>query len=463
MATERFEHAMSDSDALMWHIERDPHLRSTIVTVLVLDHTPDWERVLERLERGTRLIPRMRQRVVEPAIRIGPPAWSSDPDFDLSYHARRVRVPAPGSFDEVLDIAATAAMSGFDRARPLWEYTLVEGLADGRAAFVLKVHHSMTDGVGGMRLLLMLFDLERDPAVGGPDPEAELLPEFSPMGMIGTSLEWQARRASDAARLAAGVARSLWRRVRDDAGLALEEAAQAVGSVARFLAPASEPLSPVMAERSLDRRLTTFSVPLDDLKRAASAVGGTLNDAFVAGIVGGMRRYHDRHDAELDDLRMVMPINLRGAGMGLGGNHFTPARLLVPLGIDDVAERVRVIGDLARRLRAEPAVALSASVAGLLNRLPRRVATALFGGMLKGTDFVTSNVPGSPFPLYLCGAEVKELYAFGPLSGGAANITLVSHCGTCCIGINSDAKAIPDTRKFTKALRKGLREVIALG
>jgi len=72
-------------------------------------------------------------------------------------------------------------------------------------------------------------------------------------------------------------------------------------------------------------------------------------------------------------------------------------------------------------------------------------------------------VPGSPFPLYLCGAEVKELYAFGPLSGGAANITLVSHCGTCCIGINSDARAIPDTRKFTKALRKGLREVIALG
>ena len=107
MAAEHFEHAMSDSDALMWHIERDPHLRSTIVTVLVLDHTPDWDHVLERLERGTRLIPRMRQRVVEPAIRIGPPAWSSDPDFDLSYHARRVRVPAPGSFDEVLDIAGT--------------------------------------------------------------------------------------------------------------------------------------------------------------------------------------------------------------------------------------------------------------------------------------------------------------------------------------------------------------------
>jgi hypothetical protein len=159
---------------------------------------------------------------------------------------------------------------------------------------------------------------------------------------------------------------------------------------------------------------------------------------------------------------MIMPINLRGEGAGLGGNHFTPARLLVPLGIDDVAERVRVVGELCRTLRAEPAVALSESVAGVLNRLPRRAATVLFGSMLKGADFVTSNVPGSPFPLYLSGAKVEALYAFAPLSGTAANITLVSHCGTCCIGINTDPQAIPDTKRFKKSIRKGLKEVLAL-
>jgi hypothetical protein len=98
----------------------------------------------------------------------------------------------------------------------------------------------------------------------------------------------------------------------------------------------------------------------------------------------------------------------------------------------------------------------------LLNRLPRRVATALFGSMLKGADFITSNVPGSPFPLYLCGAEVQELYAFGPLSGSAANLVLVSHCGTCFVGVNTDTRAIPDTAGFAADLRAGFDEILAL-
>jgi len=463
MPGDHFEHAMGDADALMWNIERDPHLRSPIVVLLVLDKAPPWKRVLERMERGTRLIPRMRQRVVEPAVRVGPPAWSADSNFDLKYHVRRVRARKSSSLDAALEIAAHAAMGDFDRARPLWEYTLVEGLPGGRAAFVLKVHHSMTDGVGGMRLLMMLFDLERKPAPDGPEPEPLALPVFSPIGLIGSGVAWQARHASDAAQHLADAFRSAWQRVRDDAAGALDDATKAAGSVARFLAPATEPCSPLINGRSLDRRVAVLRVPLDDFKRAAAAAAGTLNDAFVAGVVGGMRRYHQRHDIDIPELRMIMPINLRVDGAGLGGNHFTPARLLVPLMIDDPAERVRAIGELCRTLRAEPAVALSESVAGVLNRLPRGAATLLFGSMLKGADFVTSNVPGSPFPLYLSGSKVEALYAFAPLSGTAANITLLSHCGTCYIGINTDPQAIPDTRRFTKSIRNGIREVLKLG
>jgi diacylglycerol O-acyltransferase / wax synthase len=139
-----------------------------------------------------------------------------------------------------------------------------------------------------------------------------------------------------------------------------------------------------------------------------------------------------------------------------------PARMLVPVGIVDPAERVREIGERSRRLQAEPAMALSQPLAAVLNRLPRRVATALFGAMLKGADFVTSNVPGSPFPLYVCGSEVKKMYALAPLSGAAANVTLLSHCGTCSIGINTDARTIPDTATFSDSIRDGLEEVLAL-
>ena len=124
---ERFEAHMSDSDALMWNIEKDPLLRSTIVTVLFFDRAPDWPTLVARIERGSWLIPRMRQRVATPILRMGPPHWSGDPHFDLMYHLRRVRVCEPTD-DAVLDLARTAAMAGFDRSRPLWEYTLVEGL-----------------------------------------------------------------------------------------------------------------------------------------------------------------------------------------------------------------------------------------------------------------------------------------------------------------------------------------------
>jgi diacylglycerol O-acyltransferase / wax synthase len=460
---DEFDLQMSDADALMWTVEKDPTLRSTVVTVLTLDRSPDWDALVERVDRGSRLIPRLRQRVVTPVMRVGPPFWSADPHFDLSYHLRRVRAPEPGNFESVLDLARNAAMAGFDRARPLWEYTVVDGLEGGRAAFVIKVHHSMTDGVGGMKLLMMLFDLEREPAEPGPCDELQTLPVFGPFDLIGRSLSHRRGQALGVARQglvnAAGAARSA---ARDWQG-ALREAVRVLRSVAAFLAPATTPRSPIIGARSLARRLATLDVPLDDMKRAAKAVGASLNDAFLAAVVGGVQRYHQLHGVEPAELRMVMPINVRGEGATLGGNHFTPARFLVPLQIADPEERMRELGRQARAVRDEPAVALTDALAMVLNQLPTPVTTAFFGAMLKGSDFVTSNVPGSPFPLYVAGAKLERLYPFGPLSGTAANVTLLSHCDTCCIGINTDAVAIPDTPDFAKSVEGGFSEVLALG
>jgi diacylglycerol O-acyltransferase / wax synthase len=461
--SDEFDVQMSDADALMWTVEKDPTLRSTVVTALTLDRSPDWDALVERVERGSRLIPRLRQRVVTPLMRIGPPFWSADPHFDLSYHLRRVRAPEPGSFECVLDLARNAAMAGFDRARPLWEYTVVDGLEGGRAALVIKVHHSMTDGVGGMKLLMMLFDFERAPDEPGPHDELQALPAFGPFDLVGRSLDHRRHQALGIARHglanAVGAARSA---SRDPQG-ALREAVRVLRSVAAFLAPATTPRSPIIGARSLARRLATLDVPLDDMKRAAKAIGGSLNDAFLAAVVGGVQRYHHLHGVEPAELRMVMPINVRGEGATLGGNHFTPARFLVPLQIADPEERMRELGRQARAVRDEPAVALTDALAMVLNQLPTPVTTAFFGAMLKGSDFVTSNVPGSPFPLYVAGAKLERLYPFGPLSGTAANVTLLSHCDTCCIGINTDAVAIPDTPDFAKSVEGGFSEVVALG
>src|SRR3954469_24672268 len=178
----RFEERMSDMDALMWGIEKDPLLRSTITAVAVVDTAPDRVRLRDKIVRGMEEIPRLRQRVAPAPAGIAPPRWVDDPHFDLDYHMRWVKSPGEGTLRDLLDIAEPIAMQGFDRARPLWEFTVVEGLADGRAALIQKVHHAVTDGVGGIKLALMLLDAERNPA---PDttPVPALEPAEKPSAM----------------------------------------------------------------------------------------------------------------------------------------------------------------------------------------------------------------------------------------------------------------------------------------
>ena len=166
-----YHHRMSDEDALMWSIEKDPMLRSTITAVVLLERPVDHGELRRSFDRLSRTVPRLRQRVRSNPMSMAPPRWEVDPAFDLDYHFRLARVPGDGSMRDLLRMVQPIAMQGFDRARPQWECTAVDGLADGRGALIMKLHHAMTDGVGGVRLMLELFDLEPDaPARDMPPP-----------------------------------------------------------------------------------------------------------------------------------------------------------------------------------------------------------------------------------------------------------------------------------------------------
>ena len=141
---------LSQTDAIMWMVESDPLLRSTILGVALLDRMPDWAGLVDRVDRTTRLVPNLRRKVVKPPLHPNLLRWEVDPDFDLSYHVRHVALPAPAGVQQVIDFARHTAMQGFDRARPLWEFTLIDGLEGGGAALVMKVHHVLTDGVGSV-------------------------------------------------------------------------------------------------------------------------------------------------------------------------------------------------------------------------------------------------------------------------------------------------------------------------
>jgi hypothetical protein len=203
-----------------------------------------------------------------------------------------------------------------------------------------------------------------------------------------------------------------------------------------------------------------ITAPLEETKRAAKSAGGKLNDAFLAAVSGGLRRYHERHGTPVDTLRTTMPINIRTEGTAsLAGNQFVPARFLVPVGILDPHERMAAIRELVATQRNEPALPFTETIAGILNRLPTTVVTQIFGSMLKGVDFVTSNVPGAPVPVFLAGGRMESHIAFAPLSGAATNITLVSYLDDLHIGINTDAAAIPDPDVFVDCLQEGFDEI----
>ena len=350
-------------------------------------------------------------------------------------------------------------MSGFDTAHPLWEFTLVEDLAEGRAAMVMKMHHSLTDGIGGMQLLLVLFDTVADAPVPGRLPEVPGSPSSGTGDLVAASLIHGGEKILAAARHEAHRALpSAWRTGRHPVRSARDAVATLL-SVARTVAPVSHTLSPIMTRRSLGRRLAMLEVGLDDLKRGAAAAGGSVNDGFMAAVTGGLRRYHEHHGASVDELRVTLPISLRTPDDPAAGNRITLERFTVPVGDPDPAARIRVIGERCRAARDERALPYSNAIAGTLNLLPSRAV----GSMLKHVDFLASNVPGIGFPVFLAGARMTRCIPFSPTLGSALNVTLLSYDGICGVGVTVDTAAVPDIEVLVACLSEGLDEVIALG
>ncbi|MEZ5157707.1 MAG: wax ester/triacylglycerol synthase family O-acyltransferase [Candidatus Nanopelagicales bacterium] len=455
---------MDWADAVMFGVEEDPVLRSVITLVILLDQEPDETTVRERIERMTRLVPKLRQRAVGNPLSLAPPRWEIDPNFDLDYHLRWVSVPNPdGTMRPVFTMAEQMAEGDFDRARPLWEMLLISGLKDGQAAFITKIHHSVTDGIGGLQMAATLFDLDRKGAELGPMPEAPQGTAAGLRGRLKQGMSFEARTTAGDVRSAIGTGTDFVKEaVTDPIGVATS-AGEMAASLSRMLAPASEPLSTVFGDRSLSVYFDLIDIPLDDLKKAGKVGRGTLNDAFVAGVAGGLRRYHERHGTIPDALRVNMPVNLRSpADTGKQGNAWVPARFPVPMNEADPAKRIQQLHPVLRQARTEPAAVLTDQVFRLLTMLPRSIATVVAGGLMKGTDFVATNVPGPPIPVYFAGSQILRMLPYAPKAGAAVNCALMSYNGVAQVGVNIDTMSVPNPPELVADLRTGLEEIAAL-
>jgi diacylglycerol O-acyltransferase / wax synthase len=449
---------ISPVDAFTLTLEKDPVLRATIVAVATFDRSPDWDVLVDRVDRATRLVPRFREKLIRPPFGVAPPRWVVDAEFDLSLHLRRIRLAEGAGFTGVLDLARAVGADAFDHDRPLWEFILVEGVEGSRACLVMKLHHALTDGVGGIEIAAHVVDLTEEPADLGPMPPAPAAREH---GLLETTIDttrFHVRRGLDAAGGLAGVAdRNLRRVARDPVGAVTDGAATAA-AVARFVRPVTSSDSHVLTGRRALRQPGVLDVPLGPLRAAAHSADAHLNDAFLAAVAGGMRRYHEQHCAPIERVRVSMPVNVRTDTDAPGGNRVTVERFELPVSIEDPAERMCRIAATCRALRRDPAIPYADQVAAVLNLLPVEFTAA----MLRNVDLLTSNVPGFPDRVWVGGATLESFHVFGATLGSAANVTLMSYRDTCHIGINVDVGAVRDPDQFRACLAEGFDEVMAV-
>ncbi|HZA79339.1 MAG TPA: wax ester/triacylglycerol synthase domain-containing protein [Acidimicrobiales bacterium] len=449
-----FPRRLSASDSLMWRIDSDPVLRSPILVVGLLDRSPTPDGLAGTIERAGTLLPRLRQRIEPPPLGLGRPRWRDDDQASLAQHLRRCRAPG-GDIDAVLTVAEPDAAAAFDPARPPWTLTVVDGLDRGRSAVVLRFHHAITDGVGAVEVAERLFDRARRPARAAPSsPTTAPVPGPSVLGGWHDPRRLLASGADTARRaLAAAV----------HPAPTLAAAARLGRSAARLLTPATAGGSPELAGRSLDRWLAVTERPLAALQRAADATGGTVNDVLLAAVAGALAAYHRTHGRPVPAVRVTMPISIRRPDDPMGGNRFVPARFTLPVDDPDPRARVKIAGAIVRGWRAEPALASTDLLAAGLNLLPRPLVARLFAGMLRSIDVDVVDVPGLDHPAFLGGARIERLWAFAPPTGAALSVTLLSHAGTCGIGLACDRRAVADPELLATCLDAALAEVLALG
>jgi diacylglycerol O-acyltransferase len=408
-------------------------------------------------------LPRLRQRVVDDPNGIATPRWEDDPHFESTYHYRWVRLPgAQPDIDDVLDYAQYLASRSFDKDRPLWGIEVVEELAEQRAALVMTVHHAIADGLGMVNMLQHMVELGPDDGDGEtPAPS----PSTAPSGMPAAGRSVTRRVSEDArtsVRLGRATVQSAVDFLRDPVSTA-RSALRTTSSVAGVVKPAPRPLSPLMTARSMTPVFRTLSVPLDEFKAAARSVGATINDAFVSSVLDGLDRYHRGLGPDCNEIRMAMPVSVRTSdNAGLASNQFVPARIELPLGELPAADRLADTRARLGAVRDEPALPHMSDISAMIGRLGPVASVAIVGGMMKGVDITTSNVPGPPFPVWVGHARVGEFFAFGPLAGAAINITLFSYDGTLHLGVNLDAKAVTDPSFLVECLRSGLDATLAL-
>jgi diacylglycerol O-acyltransferase / wax synthase len=424
---------------------------------------PPYEEFLDSIRARLHYVPRYRQRLVYPPASTGRPLWADDADFNLEYHVRHTALPGPGSDEQLMNLVARVFSQQLDRSKPLWELWLIEGLADGGFALLSKSHHAMIDGIAGVDLGTVLFDL-------GPEgrlPEEGLEPwtpdrEPNPLDLLTAGIAAMTKAAVGVAAKALG---SLTRPER-----AFEEAAIAAEGVGEIVWAAANPAppSPLNVEIGPHRRFAGVACELADFKAVKNAFGGTVNDVVLTVVAGALRHWLHSRGVRTQglELRALVPVSVRDRDERNGtGNRLAVMRGPLPVYVEDPVERLGVVraamDDLKESKQAVGAEVLTSmqqfappTILAQASRL--NFSTRLF-------NMLVTNVPGPQFPLYVQGREMTSVFpiAFLPKNHALA-IAIMSYNGQMNFGLLGDYDAMPDLNAFGEAIECALAELVSL-
>ncbi len=446
---------LSGWDFATWRAaSEDPIMRSTMLGLLILESEPDWERLVDRYERASRQVPILRQKVVEGPVPWANPRLVIDPDFDLSFHLRRFRVASGSGWAEVLDECRRQSMTDFDRDRPLWKVTVLEGLPGGKSAVITKLHHAVADGQGAIQLGAALVDLSPEGFDLGPMPRAPRGEHISSLSfaelMIRDNVEWMLGTTKKIAEGALPVAA----RFLQDPGDAVRKLMDFGDSVFRFVRPPSTQLSPIMTGRSINYHYGAFQLPFQSIRSAAKSVGHSVNDAYLAAVAESMGEYHRRKGAPVDQLNLNMPISLRKSD-DFGQNAVTIAHFTVNTAAEDPVALMAEIGETVAAWRAEPALGFADQLAEISRFIPFEVISAA----ATASDVTASNVPGPPVQVFLAGAAVQQIVPLPPPIGAAVFVAMLTYNGEATIGVAMDDRAVVDHELLIECMRHGFSKV----
>ncbi|HYP55035.1 MAG TPA: wax ester/triacylglycerol synthase family O-acyltransferase [Solirubrobacterales bacterium] len=420
---------------------------------------PKYVDLVEHIRGRLDKVPRFRQKLVEPPLEAGRPLWADDVNFNLAYHVRHTALPSPGGEAQLKRLAARVFSPQLDRSTPLWEMWLVQGLERDRFALLTKTHHAAVDGIAGVDIGTVLFDLEPVPEPAPVEDGWEPEPTPSTAQLI-------ARGVTDAVAAPLHLAERAVAAVRnpETAARRVVEALEGVGEVAGALAdpapdvPLNRPIGP-------HRRYTWARSELATFKHIKDTFGGTVNDVVLAVVTGALRKWLDRRGIRTEglELRALVPVSVRAEDeRGQLGNKLAAMRGPLPVYVEDPVRRLRVVSEQMEGLKRSKQ-ALGAEVIARFNDFAPPTLLAQAARLNFSTrlfNLITTNVPGPQIPLYVLGRELEEVFpvAFLPENHALA-VAIMSYNGRICFGLLADYDSMEDVEVISNGLEESLDEL----